>query len=109
MFGVTTLDVVRANRFVGELKNLDPAKVEVPVLCGHSGITIIPVISQCKPNVEFPKDVLEKLTKRIQEAGTEVGIHFDDASKYKRKHWTFQNIPRLFINRFATIYLVDMT
>lgn len=74
MFGVTTLDVVRANRFVGELTNNNPSEVNVPVLCGHSGITIIPVISQCKPHVEFPKDVLEKLTKRIQEAGTEVCI-----------------------------------
>uniref|UniRef100_A0A6G1SIY9 Malate dehydrogenase n=1 Tax=Aceria tosichella TaxID=561515 RepID=A0A6G1SIY9_9ACAR len=72
IFGVTTLDVVRANAFVGELKNLDPAEVNVPVIGGHAGITIIPLISQAKPSVSFPHDQLEPLTKRIQDAGTEV-------------------------------------
>ncbi|KFP01814.1 hypothetical protein N300_03449, partial [Calypte anna] len=71
IFGVTTLDIVRANTFVAELK-ADPAKVSVPVIGGHAGKTIIPLISQCTPKVEFPQDQLEKLTARIQEAGTEV-------------------------------------
>lgn len=72
IFGVTTLDVVRANAFVGELKNLDPAEVHVPVIGGHAGVTIIPLISQAKPSVSFSHDQLEPLTKRIQDAGTEV-------------------------------------
>ncbi|XP_075219490.1 malate dehydrogenase, mitochondrial-like [Lycorma delicatula] len=72
IFGVTTLDIVRANTFVAELKGLDPTNVNVPVIGGHSGITIIPLISQAKPSVEFPKDQLKALTERIQEAGTEV-------------------------------------
>ncbi|NXF78016.1 MDHM protein, partial [Sclerurus mexicanus] len=71
IFGVTTLDIVRANTFVAELK-ADPARVTVPVVGGHAGKTIIPLISQCTPKVEFPQDQLEKLTARIQEAGTEV-------------------------------------
>lgn len=72
LFGVTTLDIVRANTFIGEAKGLDPATVSVPVIGGHSGVTIIPVISQAKPAVSFPQAELEKLTVRIQEAGTEV-------------------------------------
>ncbi|CAJ0947143.1 unnamed protein product [Ranitomeya imitator] len=72
IFGVTTLDIVRANTFVAELKGLDPARVNVPVVGGHAGKTIIPLISQCTPKVEFPQDQLETLTVRIQEAGTEV-------------------------------------
>ncbi|XP_040280652.1 malate dehydrogenase, mitochondrial [Bufo bufo] len=72
IFGVTTLDIVRANTFVAELKGLDPARVNVPVVGGHAGKTIIPLISQCTPKVEFPQDQLEALTGRIQEAGTEV-------------------------------------
>ncbi|XP_018416955.1 PREDICTED: malate dehydrogenase, mitochondrial isoform X2 [Nanorana parkeri] len=51
---------------------LDPARVNVPVIGGHAGKTIIPLISQCTPKVEFPQDQLEPLTLRIQEAGTEV-------------------------------------
>ncbi|XP_018597426.1 malate dehydrogenase, mitochondrial [Scleropages formosus] len=72
VFGVTTLDIVRANTFVAELKGLDPARVNVPVVGGHAGKTIIPLISQCTPKVEFPVDTLTALTGRIQEAGTEV-------------------------------------
>ncbi|XP_051173776.1 malate dehydrogenase, mitochondrial [Leptopilina boulardi] len=72
IFGVTTLDIVRANTFIGEAKGHDPQKVNVPVIGGHSGITIIPLISQCKPSVSFPQDQLKALTERIQEAGTEV-------------------------------------
>lgn len=72
IFGVTTLDIVRSNAFIGEAKGLDPQKVAVPVIGGHSGITIIPLISQAKPSVTFPDDKLKALTERIQEAGTEV-------------------------------------
>merc|ERR1719495_1904527 len=72
IFGVTTLDIVRANTFVAELKGLDPATVNVPVIGGHAGITIIPLISQATPAVEFPADQLKALTERIQDAGTEV-------------------------------------
>jgi len=72
VFGVSTLDVVRANTFIAEAKNLDVTKVNVPVVGGHSGVTIIPLISQCTPPVSFSADELDKMTKRIQEAGTEV-------------------------------------
>merc|ERR1712213_209644 len=43
IFGVTTLDVVRSNAFIGELKNIDPAKVNCPVVGGHAGVTIMPL------------------------------------------------------------------
>lgn len=72
VFGVTTLDIVRANAFVAELKGLDPAGVNVPVVGGHAGKTIIPLLSRCAPKVDFPSERLAALTGRIQEAGTEV-------------------------------------
>uniref|UniRef100_T1J6F4 Malate dehydrogenase, mitochondrial n=1 Tax=Strigamia maritima TaxID=126957 RepID=T1J6F4_STRMM len=72
LFGVSTLDVVRANTFIAELKGLDPTTVNVPVIGGHSGVTIIPLTSQTTPAVNFPEDQLKALTLRIQEAGTEV-------------------------------------
>jgi len=72
LFGVTTLDVVRSNAFVAELKGLDVSKVSVPVVGGHAGATIIPLLSQTQPVVEFTKEEIEALTPRIQEAGTEV-------------------------------------
>lgn len=64
---------MRANAFVGELTNTNPLNVHVPVIGGHSGVTIIPLLSQAKPNpVCLPEEQLKKLTVRIQEAGTEV-------------------------------------
>jgi hypothetical protein len=59
IFGVTTLDVVRANAFVGDLVGLDPTTVNVPVIGGHAGITIIPLLSQTKPCVDIPADKLK--------------------------------------------------
>lgn len=72
LFGVTTLDVVRANTFIAELKGLDVAKTNVPVIGGHSGVTILPLLSQVVPKAEFTDDEIAALTVRIQEAGTEV-------------------------------------
>ena len=46
LFGVTTLDVVRANTFIAEAKKLDVEEVDVPVIGGHAGITILPLLSQ---------------------------------------------------------------
>merc|ERR1711868_276023 len=72
VFGVTTLDVVRSNAFIGTMKNIDPEKVNCPVVGGHAGVTIMPLISQCTPAVEFDPATLKALTERIQDAGTEV-------------------------------------
>ncbi len=71
LFGVTTLDVIRSETFVGQLKGLDPTKLDVPVIGGHSGVTILPLLSQVK-GVEFTSEEIASLTTRIQNAGTEV-------------------------------------
>ncbi|WP_194756321.1 malate dehydrogenase [Aliidiomarina indica] len=71
LFGVTTLDVIRAETFVGELKGKNPAELHVPVIGGHSGTTILPLLSQVE-GVEFTQEEIESLTHRIQNAGTEV-------------------------------------
>ncbi len=71
VFGVTTLDVIRSEAFVAELKGLDVSKVKVPVIGGHSGTTILPLLSQVE-GVEFSDEEVASLTHRIQNAGTEV-------------------------------------
>lgn len=45
LFGVTTLDVVRAEAFIAELLGADPKDVSVPVVGGHAGATILPLLS----------------------------------------------------------------
>jgi len=70
LFGVTTLDIIRSNTFVAETKGLNPEDFEVPVIGGHSGITILPLLSQS--GCEFTEEETAALTTRIQNAGTEV-------------------------------------
>ena len=70
LFGVTTLDIIRSNTFVAETKGLNPEDFTVPVIGGHSGITILPLLSQS--GCEFTEEETAALTKRIQNAGTEV-------------------------------------
>lgn len=48
IMGVTTLDIVRANTFVAEAKGLDVKDVNVPVIGGHAGETILPLLSQVR-------------------------------------------------------------
>lgn len=72
LLGVTMLDVVRANTFVAEVLGLDPREVDVPVVGGHAGVTILPLLSQVKPPCSFTPEEIDHLTARIQNGGTEV-------------------------------------
>ena len=65
LFGVTTLDVVRAETFVADITGAsDPSKTVIPVIGGHSGETIVPLFSLAKPAVKIPEDKLDTLVKR---------------------------------------------
>merc|ERR1719352_2253125 len=70
--GVTTLDCVRANKFVANITGKHPSQVEVPVIGGHAGITIMPVFSQDPSAATIPQDKIPDLDKKTQDAGTEV-------------------------------------
>ncbi|KIP06377.1 hypothetical protein PHLGIDRAFT_19452 [Phlebiopsis gigantea 11061_1 CR5-6] len=76
LFGVTTLDVVRASTFVAEvLGDLSKApSITVPVVGGHSGVTIVPLLSQSSAALpaDFTQDARVTLTTRIQYGGDEV-------------------------------------
>lgn len=71
LFGVTTLDVIRSNTFVAQTAGKTTDEVNVDVIGGHSGVTILPLLSSI-PGVELSQADIEALTPRIQEAGTEV-------------------------------------
>merc|ERR1712216_619546 len=67
--GITTLDIVRANKFVQELTGM-PASI--PVIGGHAGKTILPLFSQDPAGATIPAERIPDLDKRVQDAGTEV-------------------------------------
>ena len=76
LFGVTTLDVVRASTFVAEAvtdTTISP-EVVVPVVGGHSGVTIVPLLSQSSHPLpaSLGQSGLEALVNRIQFGGDEV-------------------------------------
>jgi malate dehydrogenase len=70
LFGVTTLDVVRASRFISQLKGTDPANENITVVGGHSGATIVPLLSQAGYTLEGEER--DAYVKRVQFGGDEV-------------------------------------
>jgi len=72
LMGVTTLDVCRARTFVSNAKGLDVNVTNVPVVGGHAGTTIVPLLSQTEPKVTFTDEERDALTQRIAFGGDEV-------------------------------------
>jgi malate dehydrogenase len=70
--GVTTLDTVRANKFVGDITGKNAKFIHVPVVGGHAGATILPLFSQDKTAAGIAADKIPDLDKKVQDAGTVV-------------------------------------
>ncbi|KAI5965165.1 uncharacterized protein KGF55_001385 [Candida pseudojiufengensis] len=75
LFGVTTLDSVRAETFYGELTGINPTllKGKISVIGGHSGDTIVPLINY---NTNIPllssDKIYDGFINRVQFGGDEV-------------------------------------
>jgi len=77
LFGVTTLDIVRANTFISQLypKDTKPTDFNINVIGGHSGETIVPLYSLGNSKTYYDKLSEEKkkeLINRVQFGGDEV-------------------------------------
>ncbi|KAI9150831.1 NACHT and WD domain-containing protein [Paramyrothecium foliicola] len=74
LFGVTTLDVVRASTFIAHTLggDADPKHFKIPVIGGHSGATILPLYSQSVPKVNVDDETLAGVVHRIQFGGDEI-------------------------------------
>merc|ERR1719343_590344 len=70
--GISTLDVVRANKFVGEETGKNATFINVPVIGGHAGSTILPLFSQDKTAKTIPAEKIPDMDKHVQDAGTDV-------------------------------------
>ncbi|RBA08982.1 malate dehydrogenase, NAD-dependent [Fusarium proliferatum] len=73
LFGVTTLDVVRASTFAAHALggDADPTSIKVPVIGGHSGATILPLYSQAQPPIDLGAE-LPNVINRVQFGGDEI-------------------------------------
>ncbi|RLV91478.1 Malate dehydrogenase cytoplasmic [Spathaspora sp. JA1] len=79
LFGVTTLDAVRAETFLGGLLDVNPTKLrgKISVIGGHSGDTIVPLIKydaeiSNKVATRLSDSEYEKFVNRVQFGGDEV-------------------------------------
>ena len=72
LFGVTMLDTLRAETFWGDVTGYARGDIRIPVIGGHSGTTILPIFSQTVGYDAVSAEDIEKLTVRVQNAGTEV-------------------------------------
>jgi len=74
LYGITTLDVVRASRFLSSIQGTDPPDTPVTVVGGHSGVTIVPLLSQSSIGKNLDQDSKDwaALIHRIQFGGDEV-------------------------------------
>lgn len=70
--GVTTLDCVRAEKFVHEITGAPVEEISIPIVGGHAGTTILPLFSQDKAAATIPADKIPDLDKKVQDAGTVV-------------------------------------
>merc|ERR1712019_247783 len=70
--GVTSLDIVRANKFVHEVTGVPLETIDVPVVGGHAGTTILPLFSQVPAAQTLSAEQISALDKHVQDAGTDV-------------------------------------
>merc|ERR1719401_736944 len=61
--GVTSLDIVRANKFVHELTGEPVESIDVSVVGGHAGVTILPLFSQVPAARGLSADQIKALDK----------------------------------------------
>ncbi|KAH7927194.1 malate dehydrogenase [Leucogyrophana mollusca] len=76
LFGVCTLDVVRASTFVSEIlgdRSL-ATSIKIPVVGGHSGVTIVPLLSQSTHPIpsSISSSTIDTVINRIQFGGDEI-------------------------------------
>ena len=65
LLGVTKLDVLRANMFIAEAIGKAPESVSVPVIGGHAGVTILPLLSQVCEGCSILSALLQKLLTAV--------------------------------------------
>jgi malate dehydrogenase len=72
LFGVTTLDMIRAATFGAQFTRTSPEELRVPVVGGHSRHTIVPLFTQSIPPMNLSKNELRHLIESVQCGGDEV-------------------------------------
>lgn len=97
IFGISAVDLLRASTFTAEVTGLKPERVRVPVICGHSGDTMVPLLSQVEPSIKLTYREIKTITERIIQSGCEVAEAQQDkgAITLSVAHATFKFLESL--------------
>ncbi|XP_076634346.1 malate dehydrogenase, mitochondrial [Colletes latitarsis] len=72
LFGVISLDCLRANTFAAEVIGIEPECMTVPVIGGSCSKTCIPIFSQAKPCNKISQDEASRLTNAVRTTDEEI-------------------------------------
>ena len=75
LFGVSQLDSYRARSFAAAAARVDPATLDVPVLGGHDGVTMVPHFSAATPAGsldQLSSSQLDELSRRVRTVGIDI-------------------------------------
>ncbi|XP_073966082.1 malate dehydrogenase-like [Choristoneura fumiferana] len=67
LFGITTIDWIRAQTLYATEHKMPPKTCFVPVIGGHSEKTIIPLLSHSRPTTNMKDPEIMQFTRKIQE------------------------------------------
>ncbi|XP_038213546.1 malate dehydrogenase-like [Zerene cesonia] len=80
LFGITAVDAMRAQALYASENNLNPEECIVPVIGGHSEKTLLPLISQSKPECEMDEKKVRDFVNKVRKVG--------EFSTNARKGWS---------------------
>ncbi|XP_063530776.1 malate dehydrogenase-like [Cydia strobilella] len=66
LFGVTTIDWIRAQTLFGTHHGMPPEDCFVPVICGHSDKTTVPLVSQARPGTNMTDTEIQKFVSQVR-------------------------------------------
>ncbi|XP_044002209.1 malate dehydrogenase, mitochondrial-like [Aphidius gifuensis] len=66
LFGITTLNCLRANLLSSKIINIIPEYINVPVVGGCCSMTCVPLFSQAKPSNEFTSEQISRLINAVK-------------------------------------------
>ncbi|CAH0397542.1 unnamed protein product [Chilo suppressalis] len=80
LFGITTVDHLRAQSLYATENNLPARGCIVPVIGGRSGKTAIPLLSQAKPKCQMNEKAIQEFTSKFQKC--------DENIREAKKGWS---------------------
>ncbi|XP_015432319.1 PREDICTED: probable malate dehydrogenase, mitochondrial [Dufourea novaeangliae] len=72
LFGVISLECLRANTFAAEVIGIEPECITIPVIGGSCSETCIPIFSRAKPCNKISQQEASRLTKAVRFADDEI-------------------------------------